>query len=179
MPGSRGPSTCEPCSPLLVLAALSFTLPKQDPEPCSGRSIKSAASNASSARRQPAADLACRRRRTPRSCGPWATVSLEIINPEYSFEVLNTRLGDDPGDQCQVRVKEGTGQEYRGSCKPLESESDAPCEVELTADGSGFTGKVLCRKIPHQNNQSLFRYVVSPGTDDEPAEVVAQGCSGL
>lgn len=106
-------------------------------------------------------------------------VTLHISNAEYGFDILGARLGDDPGDQCEVRVKEGSGNEYAGSCKPAGSSGGAPCEVELMQDGSGFSGTILCKKIPHRRTTSLFRYVVSPRTTDEPAEISVQGCSGL
>jgi hypothetical protein len=105
-------------------------------------------------------------------------VSLEIETSEYAFKILNARLGNDPGDQCEVRVKEGIN-EYRGFCKAEGSDDEQPCEVELTADGSGFVGRVFCNQIRHHLSNTLLRYVVAPGTTDEPAEVVASGCSGL
>jgi hypothetical protein len=105
-------------------------------------------------------------------------VSLEIETSAYAFKILNARLGSDPGDRCEVRVKEGIN-EYRGGCKAEGSGDAQPCEVELTADGSGFVGRVYCDQIRHNLTSSLFRYVVAPGTRDEPAEVVASGCSGL
>jgi len=105
-------------------------------------------------------------------------VSLEIETEDYAFKIMNARLGNDPGSQCEVRVKEGIN-EYRGFCKPEGSDDEQPCEVELTADGSGFMGRVFCSQIRHHLTASLFRYVVAPGTNDEPAEVVASGCAGL
>lgn len=106
-------------------------------------------------------------------------ISLEIETAEYSFEILATRMGDDPGDQCEVRVKEGTGNEYRGRCKPVGGSGDEPCEVELIRDGSGFNGTVMCDKIASHLNASLFRYVTSPSDSGDPAEVSVQGCAGL
>lgn len=105
-------------------------------------------------------------------------VTLVIRTSDYAFEIHNARLGNDPGGQCKVRVKEGSNT-YEGDCKPEGEEGAQPCEVELTADGSGFVGRVFCDKIPHESNTQRFQYVVAPGTRDEPAEVVASGCAGL
>lgn len=105
-------------------------------------------------------------------------VSLEVVAPGYAFKVIDARLGNDPGDQCEVRITEGVN-EFRGSCKPDGASGSAPCEVELTRSGSGFDGTVLCKQIRHHRTASLFRYVVSPGTTDEPAAISAQGCVGL
>ena len=105
-------------------------------------------------------------------------VSLEIEAPDYFFKLLNCRLGSDPGDQCEVRVKEGSN-EYRGFSKAEGSDGEQPCEVELTPDGSGFVGRVYCNQIRSHLSASRFRYVVAPGTNDDPAEVVASGCTGL
>ena len=105
-------------------------------------------------------------------------VSLELETSDYAFKIISARLGADPGGQCEVRVKEGIN-EYRGACKAEGSNDEQPCEVELTADGSGFIGRVYCNKIRHHLTASLFRYVVAPNTTDEPAEITASGCTGL
>lgn len=110
------------------------------------------------------------------SVGGLVTLVIEAGN--YAFEIHNARLGNDPGGQCEVRVTEGSN-EYRGACKAEGSDDAQPCEVELNADGTGFVGRVYCDQIRHHRSASLFRYVVAPGTGDEPADVVASGCSGL
>lgn len=105
--------------------------------------------------------------------------TLEIVNEDFTFKILDAMPGDDPGGQCQVRISEGSGNEYRGGCKKVGGGGDRPCEVELTASGSGFTATVECHGIKHNLNQTLFRDVVAPGTDDEPAAISVEGCAGL
>jgi hypothetical protein len=105
--------------------------------------------------------------------------TLEIVNEDFTFKILDALPGDDPGGQCQIRISEGSGNEYRGGCKKVGAGGDRPCEVELTASGSGFTGTVECHAIKHNLNATLHRHVVAPGTDDEPAEISVDGCAGL
>ena len=105
-------------------------------------------------------------------------VTLRINAGEFAFSIVDTRLGDDPGNECEVRVTEG-GNEYRGGCKSVGGSGSNPCEVELTPDGSGFNGTIECHQIRHKSNNTWIRHLVAPGETAEPAEISAQGCAGL
>jgi hypothetical protein len=106
-------------------------------------------------------------------------ISLEISNPDFSFRIIKARPGKDPGNECEIRVSEGSGNEYRGGCKKIGGDGMNPCEVELTVSGSSFSGTVECRNILRNLNAIYERQVVAPGTVDEPAEISVEGCAGL
>lgn len=106
-------------------------------------------------------------------------ISLEISNPEFTFRIIKARPGKDPGNECEIRVSEGSGNEYRGGCKKVGGDGSNPCEVELTVSGSSFSGTVQCRNIVRNLNAIYERQVVAPGTTDEPAEISVEGCAGL
>ncbi len=106
-------------------------------------------------------------------------VDFSAQNSQYSLELHQVRLGANPGDQCQIEVKEGSGNTYRGGCKAVGSDDDAPCEVELTNEGGAITGSILCRRIQHTLTPTYTRYLLSPGSQDEAAEITIQGCAGL
>lgn len=105
-------------------------------------------------------------------------ITLRISGEGYGFDIVDALVGDDPGNQCQIRVIEGAN-EYRGYCKAIGDSGSNPCEVELTRSGSGFDGTVECHNIQHKNNASWTRQLLAPGTMDKPATISAQGCSGL
>ena len=102
-------------------------------------------------------------------------VSLEVIGEDFQFKMLDVLPGDDPGNQCEIRVREG-GNEYRGGCKKVGGSGSNACEVELTGGGDSFSGTVECHNIKHMSNATLQRHVVAPGTTDEAAQVAVEGC---
>lgn len=108
-------------------------------------------------------------------------ISLRISGEGFTFNILDARPGDEPGNRCEVQVSEGgTGNEYRGGCKGVDGDGSQPCEVELVRDGDGsFSGTVECHNIPHRVTAAAVRQLVAPGTMDEPAEISVQGCAGL
>ena len=106
-------------------------------------------------------------------------ISLEISNPDFSFRIIKARPGKDPGPECEIRVSEGPGNEYRGGCKKVGGSGSNPCEVELTVSGDSFSGTLQCRDIKRHLNATYERQIVAPGTTDEPAEISVQGCAGL
>jgi hypothetical protein len=106
-------------------------------------------------------------------------LTLELEGSGFTFRILQARLGDDPGEFCEIVVSEGSGSQYRGDCRgPDDDSSGAPCELEITNEGGVLSGTLLCTNIRHELTPEYERYVVAPMSDD-PVEFTVQGCSGL
>jgi hypothetical protein len=106
-------------------------------------------------------------------------LTLELEGDGFTFRILQAKLGDNPGDYCQIVVSEGPGSEYRGDCRaPDDDDSGAPCQLELENEGGVLSGTLLCNNIPHALTPEYERYVVAPNSDDA-VEFTVQGCSGL
>jgi hypothetical protein len=113
--------------------------------------------------------------------------SLIAINEEhddlsYSLEVVEARLGDDPGPDCLVQASEGSnsyGGPNFGACTGGDPTDDEPCQVKLELDGDVITGGILCHHVPNRGERSFMRHLVLPFTEDKPAPIEIHGCSGL
>lgn len=113
----------------------------------------------------------------------FATFSISYVDPvsseqSFSLSVRNASVdgAGDPGPQCEVRVREGA-QEYRGPCIGTAPSSTVPCGLQLSLDATDLTGSLRCHRIQHLLSASLFRHVVAPGADSEPAVFAFHKCS--
>jgi len=103
---------------------------------------------------------------------------LELENEEFGLKLTQVRLGANPGDRCEVEIKEGAGNSYRGGCKPVGSDDGAPCEVELTKEGDAIVGTIQCTRVAHTLTPTYTRHFVAPNSED-PVEITIVGCTGF
>ena len=100
----------------------------------------------------------------------------------YEIKVSQARLDKkDPGDSCKVSVEEG-GTTYggkNGKCTADAPSDETPCQVELQVDGDIIDGTVYCKKLTAAGNIGVWRHLVEPFTESDPAVFELRNCVGL
>lgn len=86
--------------------------------------------------------------------------------------------GKDPGSACRVRVVEGNTT-FEGRCTSGEPTADKTCKVSFDVDDDTIKGRIYCHQFASTAMLSTKRYLVQPGTVDDPVEFELQGCEGL
>lgn len=95
----------------------------------------------------------------------------------FAFGVQQARIGEDPGPNCRIRVREGQNT-YEGRCSAAPPSAELPCQLALRAQDGVLFGSVACEHIPNLATTALWRSVFTPLTRD-PAEFEVHGCPGL
>jgi hypothetical protein len=105
----------------------------------------------------------------------------EREDDRYGLRIRSAHIGGEVNDQCRVRVTEGVN-EFEGGCTKGDPDPsvDAQCKVSFKVyDPQIIRGQVFCDQLPQPAAVTNFRYLVSPGTRDEPMEFDVYNCEGL
>jgi hypothetical protein len=96
--------------------------------------------------------------------------SLEHFNTktrevDYSLSVDQVNIDSgDPGDRCQVVVKEGSNV-YQGECTGDDPSDSKPCLIKMKQDGDGVSGSLHCVHIENKAAPTIRRHLTAPNTE--------------